>query len=873
MVFARPREALAAARRLLESGPPAAEASIAHQVIGIWERDFGDLASGLRHLRRARRLAALSGSPDRQADVLATLGAAYIRAGRVRQSLAALARAVALAEAAAPSGGRTLPRILFRRAYVLEVLGRHREALEDLRRAVPLLRRNADTIWLARAVSIRARVHLALGSVDRARGDVQLAETLFGTTGQEHDKAVAVLSQGIVASRSGDVPAALALFDRAERRFAEFGTPSHEAAVERGRILLVAGLAAEALKEARAAIERLDRLGGPPLLRAELLLVAARAALACGRWEAAIDRARAAARSFRAQHRQAQELAACLIALQARHRAGQVPGGAGESAGGDAGEGEVSLREAVGVARRLSELAPAEAPRAWLLAGRVAATRGRPAEAARYLAEAARARTRGPAYARVDGWLARAMLAETAGRRAGVLAACRRGLDLLDEHRMTLGAAELRARVGSQGAELATLAQRAVLDDARRLLAWSERWRATALAVPPVRPPQDPELLRDLTAFREISSRIDEARAEGTAAPALEREQRRLERAIRNRMLALRGRGETAALSDPAARFDPAALLRELGDRLLAEIVVVDGRLKVLLCGRGRVRAFDAGTAARAAAEAEHAASLLRRTAYGRAGGRLEEGALRLQEALLGAAVPHLGDGPLVLVPPGRLHHVPWALLPALRERALSVCPSAAAWLRARRIRPPGGPVVLVRGPGLGSGGAEVPILARLYGTATVLEGEQAATAPVLKHMDGSALTHIAAHGAFRADSPMFSSLQLHDGPLTVHDVERLERAPYRLVLAGCDSGRMEPVGGEELLGLAAALLPRGTAGIVASTAPVPDRAVVPLMTALHEGLGRGLDTAEALLKARAALPPDPLHQAAGWAFCAIGAA
>ena len=39
-------------------------------------------------------------------------------------------------------------------------------------------------------------------------------------------------------------------------------------------------------------------------------------------------------------------------------------------------------------------------------------------------------------------------------------------------------------------------------------------------------------------------------------------------------------------------------------------------------------------------------------------------------------------------------------------------------------------------------------------------------------------------------------------GGLTVHDFERLARAPYRLVLSSCDSGVAAPVGADELLGL-----------------------------------------------------------------------
>ena len=92
---------------------------------------------------------------------------------------------------------------------------------------------------------------------------------------------------------------------------------------------------------------------------------------------------------------------------------------------------------------------------------------------------------------------------------------------------------------------------------------------------------------------------------------------------------------------------------------------------------------------------------------------------------------------------------------------------------------------MLVRGPGLASEGAEVAQLAIDYAGAqepVVLGGGTATAAGVLSAIDGAGLAHIAAHGTFRADSPLFSALRLDDGPLTVYDLERLRRGPARLV-------------------------------------------------------------------------------------------
>jgi hypothetical protein len=329
------------------------------------------------------------------------------------------------------------------------------------------------------------------------------------------------------------------------------------------------------------------------------------------------------------------------------------------------------------------------------------------------------------------------------------------------------------------------------------------------------------------------------------------------------------------------------ALLDALGPARLLELVVVDGDLHVLVCGGGRVRRLAAGAAAAAAREVDFARFGLSRIARGRLAEPARQALAALAQAgrgldalLLGAARDYLGDGPVIVVPPGRLNAVPWALLPSLAGREVSVAPSARSWLRARNTRPFGREkVVLVSGPGLDAARAEVGTLAAGYGRAAVLAGGDATTARVLGAIDGAGLAHIAAHGVFRADSPLFSSLRLADGPMTVHDVERLGRAPYRLILPSCESGRLAPAGADELLGLASALLPLGTAGIVASVAQVGDHAAAPLMLALHRRLRAvpGITLAAALRDARAetgsqAGPADPQLAAASWSFIALGA-
>jgi hypothetical protein len=862
LATSRPWEALTRARAVLTGRPGPHDASVAHQAAGIVLRDFGDVEAGVRELRQALRHARRTVSAERETDVLASLGVALVFAGRTAAGLAAFEAAVRR------SSGVQAARVLHRRAGVFFTLGRFPAALEDARHAVAVLRRAGDLLWTARALTVRANAYLRLGATSRADADYVSATRLYSEIGQELEALYPMANRALTAYASGDLPAALAYLDAAAPSFHRLKVPTTTLRTERCTVLLAAGLASDALTEAEAALQEMEQIHGRLTEKADLLLTAADCALAAARPQAALDWAQAAYRLYRSQRSTWRQAHAARVLVQARYEVGPVSA--------------TLLREANRAAARLDALGSSDAAQAHLLAGRVALDLGRRDDAERHLAAVARTKGRGPALSRASGWLgealrAEALLAEDGDRLGRMMAACRRGLDVLDEHRLTLDASELRARATVHGAELAALAQRhaAQARRPRLLLTWSERWRATAYAVPPVRPSADPELNANLAALRSVTRDLEEARSQGRPSASLQKEQQRLETEVR--ASALRAQGNEPWTRAP---FSPADLLDKLGPAQLIEIVDVDGDLHVLICGSGRIRQFAAGHADDAMKAADFARFALRRLARSQPGDDpssslavLDRAGPALQQALLGPAAGHLGDGPVIIVPTGKLHPVPWALLPALKDRVISVAPSASAWMRARQApEPEHRHVTLARGPGLATDGAEVPLVARLYDDVTMLADTEATADKVLSALDGAWLAHIAAHGIFRADSPLFSSLRMQDGPLTVYDFERLDRAPYRLVLSSCDSGVLAPAGANELLGLVSSLLPLGTAGILAGIVPLNDQALVPLMVDLHCCLRAGQTLAESMHSVRQTLTDDPVQHATAMSLVSLGA-
>jgi hypothetical protein len=489
-------------------------------------------------------------------------------------------------------------------------------------------------------------------------------------------------------------------------------------------------------------------------------------------------------------------------------------------------------------------------------------------------------RSAGPVWHRQLGWHAEALLRVGRGDRTGAMRAVSRGLDLTEEHRATLGATDLRAAASGRVAALAAVGLRLALDGGRpeTVWRWAERTRAAALLHPPVQPPDDAETDVALAELRSVVRRRQEAAALGHPEPGLDRRQTELEERIRQAVRRADGDGRGSS-----ADLDTAGLLAALGDRALVEFAASDGRLVAVVAAGGRLRLRPLGDVAPVARELHHLFFALRRMAGSgvpHAAGlrqRLAVAADRLDAVLLRPLARDLGDRDLVVVPTEPLHVLPWSVLPSCRGRSVSVSPSATSWRTASAAAAGhgtgGGRTVLAAGPGLTHAEPEVAALAELHPGAQVFRGEASRVSDVLTAMADADLVHLAAHGRFRGDNPLFSAIELGDGPLTGYDVERLPRSPQVAVLSACETGQTSVLAGGELLGLAAALLSVGVRSVVAPVLQVPDAETAPLMVDLHTGLRAGLSPAAALAAAadKAATGTDA-DLATGAAFVCVGA-
>ncbi len=763
----------------------------------------------------------------------------------------------------------------------------------------------------ATPVDVVGKVANNLALIEAQRGRTDVALQLLDRAAAAAEQVGPALSASVVDSRgqvcvhAGRLTEGLRLFDEAAARFAAAGLPTGELFTGYADVLLDLRLLPEATAAAARAVDVLES-GGVPLMTAEARLRVARLALRSGDLAAAAATARRASDDFRRQHRRAWVARADVVAVEAALAAGQA--GAGE------------LRTVRAAAADLDRSGVrSEAVHAHLTAGRVALALRRPRPALADLALARSMSRRAPVLTRLDGRVAAALECDLLGDEGSVLRHARAGLRDLVRHRSALPSAELRALASGHGAELGDLGLAVLLrrGSPRRVLEWMERTRAAALttlaaaatadshgrdvpaSVAPAGPAPRPAAGDggdDLAELRAVHARLasDRDPGGGTRAELLGRQgelEARLRRATWTREPVgaepasthapgshAPGSHAAASVAGPAPVAAPGALRAALAGRVLVEYGVHEGEVFAVVVRPRSSAIVRLGRLATVEELTETLVFALRRltlprpAAASRAARASADAALSaLRAALLGPlALPP--DAEIVVVPVRGLHGLPWS---ALHDGAVGVAPSAAFWARTATAAPPRhpGPTLLAAGPGLPGAVDEVRALAGLHGCDVVLSPPASTVDAVVAALDGADLAHLACHGSLRADNPTFSALRLSDGPLTLHEMESRGVAPRRVVLASCESGAHVGYAGDEVLGFVAALMARGTVGVLASTLVVSDVASVALMCGVHERLLTGATLATALHAARADLDTDDPRTFVAWsAYTAYGA-
>ncbi len=871
LVGAEPRQAQRLATRALSLAQAArdpASASVAYRTLGMTALDLVGVDEAIAHLRHAVTAGRRAQAPPLIAEAEMGLALALQHHGDAARALHHAAAAVRMAPGVARLG--------LQRGLIQERLGQLTQALDTYGATERLARATGDQETLARVRCNRGVLLTYRGDYAGAETDILAGEALCLDLGLTLMAAGARSNLGYLAARRGNVVEALRWLESARPELEVAGDVRHGVfQYDLCEVLMLAGLSRDAVEAGRRATDLISGTGMQAEF-AEARLLTAQAALRDGDPVTAETLATAAGRAFSRQRRGPWAALAREVVVQAQWATGRR-----DDALLAAARRTASLLETAGWG--------ASANSARILAARIALELGRP-QVARVELRLASEHRRGPVGRRIQALHAHALLLVVRGEGAKAQAALEEGWTVIEDHRATLGATELRVGAASHTQELAELGVRLAVDDGQPagVLAWAERGRAGTLHQRATHAPTQPELAESLESLRAVVAELDVATKHGGETRRLLRQQAELEEHVRRQARLASAADGGAARAEVA----PDELHAALGDRALVELVVDRGELLALVAAGGELALHRLGSAAVASRESGALRMALGRLASGagtpaplRAAAReaVQRAAAQLADQLFEPLAAQLEGRPLVIVPTGAFHGTPWAALPGIAE-SLSVAPSAALWMRGHAVHPAesgtptppiakvGSRVLVAAGPNLAHADEEAEAVARCYPAATLRLAADATVDEIRTLLPEADLAHIACHGHFRDDNPLFSALELTGGRLSVFELERLERVPRQLVLSACDSGRSAVRPGDELIGLTAALLRLGTQSLIASVMLVPDDATRRLMTALHAELSSGAAPPDALAAARQSLDlsrDDDLVAAA--AFVAFG--
>ena len=239
----------------------------------------------------------------------------------------------------------------------------------------------------------------------------------------------------------------------------------------------------------------------------------------------------------------------------------------------------------------------------------------------------------------------------------------------------------------------------------------------------------------------------------------------------------------------------------------------------------------------------------------------------------------HLAARHLIIVPHGVLHYLPFHALRddtgyLIDSYTISYAPSGSIFAHCQE-KP-----ACANGPSLVLGIPdqraplilqEVRAVAEMLPAAELLLGAQANEQALRDKGLQSRVIHIATHGKFRQDNPMFSGIRLGDAYLNLYDLYQLKLNAELVTLSGCATGMNVVTPGDELLGLIRGLLYAGAHSLLLTLWDVHDRSTADFMAIFYrrfrDGAGKAAALRDAMIELRERYP-HPYH----WApFTLIG--
>lgn len=244
-----------------------------------------------------------------------------------------------------------------------------------------------------------------------------------------------------------------------------------------------------------------------------------------------------------------------------------------------------------------------------------------------------------------------------------------------------------------------------------------------------------------------------------------------------------------------------------------------------------------------------------------------------LYQELLAPLSPRLEADHLIFVPHDLLHYVPFHALYDGRRHlidsfSVSYAPSATiyALCHGRPANRSGSSLILgVPEPQTPFILDEVRSVAARLPRPELYLGNEASDGVLRAKGEGSRFIHIATHGFFRGDNPMFSGIRLGGSYLTLYDLYGLKLPAELVALSACVTGLNVIAAGDELLGLARGLFSAGAASILVTLWEVPDKSTAEFMEAFYERFLAARNPAQALRDAMRDIReryPHPLHWA-----------